>query len=135
MAHQSVPWKGSSPTVVCECGAEGCLEELVSGSGLRRRYGKPPEMLSDLEWTEVGHALGQGLRNLATLYVPDLIAIGGGVACGAGEKLLGPARQTAASNLRLVPVPRIEPSVLGYETALRGGILLAMDPAALSDEG
>ena len=38
-----------------------------------------------------------------------------------GTKLLA----AASSNLKLVPVPRIEPSVLGYETALRGGILLA----------
>ena len=55
--------------------------------------------------------------------------IGGGVACGAGERLLGPARETAASNLKLVPVPRIESSVLGVETALRGGILLAANGA------
>jgi glucokinase len=111
--------------VKCECGARGCLEELASGNGIRRRYGKPAELLSDEEWTDVGRHLGQGLRNLATILVPDLIAIGGGVACGAGERLLGPAREIVADSLKLVPVPRIEPSVLGYETALRGGILLA----------
>ncbi len=134
-AHQAVPWKGSFGEVVCECGARGCLEELASGNGIRRRYGKAPETLSDDEWAEVGYNLGQGLRNLSTLYVPDVIAIGGGVAFGAGERLLAPARQTAASNLKLVPVPRIEPSVLGYDTALRGGILLAMEGAALLGPG
>jgi len=127
VAHQAVPWKGSFKDVTCECGARGCLEELVSGNGIRRRYGKPPESLSDDEWAEVGHNLGQGLRNLSTIYLPDVIAIGGGVAFGAGERLLGPARRTAAAQLKLVPVPRIEPSVLGYETALQGGILLAME--------
>lgn len=122
MAHQSIP---GGETAVCECGARGCLEERASGNGIRRRFGKPPEQLTDGEWAEVGRDLGQGLRNLATILVPDLIAIGGGAACGAGERLLAPARETAAAALKLVPLPRIEPSVLGYETALRGGILLA----------
>jgi len=126
IAHQSVSW---SPEVLCECGARGCLEEMASGNGIRRRFGKPAERLSDAEWADVGRHLGQGLRNLATILVPDLIAIGGGVACGAGERLLGPAREVAATNLKLVPTPRIEPSVLGYETALRGGILLAANGA------
>jgi predicted NBD/HSP70 family sugar kinase len=125
IAHQSASWNGSSHLVICECGARGCLEELASGNGIRRRYGKPAEQLSDAEWTDVGRDLGQGLRNLATILIPDLIAIGGGVAFGAGERLLGPARTAAAANLKLVPLPRIEASVLGYETALRGGILLA----------
>src|SRR6185295_19526726 len=88
VAHQSVAWKGSFNDVICECGAQGCLEELVSGNGIRRQYGKAPETLTDAEWAEVGHNLGQGLRNLSTIYVPELIAIGGGVACGAGERLL-----------------------------------------------
>jgi glucokinase len=127
VAHQSVAWMGSFKSVLCECGARGCLEELVSGNGIRRLYGKPAPDLSDEEWSEVGHNLGQGLRNLSTIYAPDVIAIGGGVAFGAGEKLLGPARSTATSNLKLVPVPRVEPSLLGYATALRGGLVLAKE--------
>src|SRR5579864_6001242 len=76
VAHQSVPWKGPWKSVVCECGAEGCLEELVSGNGIRRLYGKPASELSEEEWSEVGQHLGQGLRNLSAIYCPDLIAIG-----------------------------------------------------------
>jgi len=124
VAHQSIARRGSFKEVVCECGAEGCLEELVSGNGIRRRYGKAAEHLSEPEWSEVAFNLGQGLRNLATIYLPDVIAIGGGVAIGAGERLLGPARATAAAGLKLVPLPRVELSVLGYETALRGALLL-----------
>jgi len=127
VAHQSVAWKGSWKSVRCECGAEGCLEELVSGNGIRRLYGKPAPELSEAEWAEVGGNLGQGLRNLATITAPDLIAIGGGVAFGAGEKLLGPARKTAAAGLKLLALPPIEPSRLGYETALRGAFVLAKE--------
>jgi glucokinase len=127
VAHQSVAWKGSFEGVPCECGAQGCLEELVSGNGIRRLYGKAPPELLDEEWSEVGHNLGQGLRNLTTIYAPDMIAIGGGVAFGAGEKLLAPARAAAASNLKLIALPRVEPSILGYETALRGALVLAKE--------
>jgi predicted NBD/HSP70 family sugar kinase len=134
VAHQSVPWKGAWKSVVCECGARGCLEELVSGNGIRRLYGRPASELSGEEWSEVGHNLGQGLRNLCAIYAPDLIAIGGGVAFGAGEKLLGPARETAARDLKLIALPPVEPSVLGYETALRGGLLLAMEGLAGAED-
>jgi len=66
--------------------------------------------------------------------VPDVIAIGGGLALGAGEKLLGPAREVAASGLRLVPLPKVEPGVLGYDTALRGTLALAAVGAAALGE-
>ena len=126
VAHQML---GNAATARCECGATGCLEELVSGNGIRRRFGKPAEALTDPEWTEVGRDLGQGLRNLITILAPDLIAVGGGVAIGAGEKLLGPAREAAAGSVKLVALPPVEPSILGYDTALRGALALALERA------
>lgn len=131
VAHQCISWKGKHESVRCECGAEGCLEGLVSGNAIRRIYGKPAEKISDEELDEVAYNLGQGLRNLAAIYAPDLIAIGGGVAVGAGERLLGPARKVMEANLKIVPVPKVEPSVLGYETALVGAIVLAMEGKSL----
>jgi predicted NBD/HSP70 family sugar kinase len=127
VAHQCIRWKGKAERVVCECGAEGCLEELVSGNGIRRLYGKPAEKLTEKEWEEVSHNLGQGLRNMAAIYAPEVIAIGGGVATGAGEKLLGPARKVMEASLKIVPIPKVEPSKLGYDTALIGSITLAME--------
>ena len=124
VAHQAIAGGGR-----CECGASGCLEERVSGNGIRRRFGKPAEDLSDAQWADVGRDLGQGLRNLVTTLAPDVIAIGGGVAFGAGEKLLAPAREAAASSLKLLPLPPVEPSVLGYDTALRGALLLSGERA------
>jgi predicted NBD/HSP70 family sugar kinase len=124
VAHQTV---GSAADAHCECGASGCLEERVSGNGIRRRFGKPADRLTDAEWAEVGRDLGQGLRNLVTILAPDLVAVGGGVAIGAGEKLLRPARETAASSLKLVPLPPVERSVLGYDTALWGALALALE--------
>ncbi len=127
VGHQTVAYRGEFPDgVLCACGAEGCLEALVSGNGIRRLYGKPAPELTEAEWAEVGHNLGQGLRNIAGLYAPDVIVLGGGVAVGGGERLLAPARHTLRQGLRLVPVPEVRLSALGYDTALRGTIALAM---------
>jgi glucokinase len=126
VGHQSIHFRCANLSAVqCECGAPDCLEALVSGNGIRRIYGKPAEMLSPEEWEEVAYNLGQGLRNLAALYAPDLIRIGGGVAVGGGEHFMRSAREVMEEHLKLVPSPQVALSDLGYDTALRGAIAMA----------
>jgi predicted NBD/HSP70 family sugar kinase len=126
VGHQAIPFRCAHPErVACECGAPDCLEALISGNAIRRIYGKPAEQLDDAEWGEVAYNLGQGLRNLAAIYAPDLIAIGGGVAVGGGERLLGAARQVMAERLKIVPIPEVRLSSLGYDTALLGALAVA----------
>lgn len=126
VGHQSIHFRCSNPSAVqCECGAPDCLEALVSGNGIRRIYGKPAEALSTQEWAEVAYNLGQGLRNMAALYAPDLIRIGGGMAVGGGENFIRTARQVMEEHLKLVPAPHVGLSALGYDTALRGAIAMA----------
>jgi predicted NBD/HSP70 family sugar kinase len=126
VGHQSIPFRCAHPErVACLCGAPDCLEALISGTAIRRIYGKPAEELSEAEWDEVGYNLGQGLRNIAALYTPDLIVLGGGVAVGGGSRLLGSARAVLESHLRLVPAPELRISQLGYDTALLGALALA----------
>ncbi len=133
IAHQTIAYKCSHPERVrCACGTDDCLEALVSGNGIRRIYNKPAEELDGDEWQEVAYNLGQGLRNVATIYLPDVIVLGGGVAVGAGATLLNTARQVMKQRLKLVPVPEVRLSHLGYETALRGTIALAMSGVAES---
>jgi predicted NBD/HSP70 family sugar kinase len=103
-----------------------CLEALVSGNGIRRIYGKSAESLSREEWDEVAYNLGQGLRNMATFYAPGVICIGGGVALGGGENFIHTAKQVLEEHLKLVPSPQVTLSRLGYDTALRGAIALAL---------
>jgi len=123
MAHQAIAYRCSHPErIACECGGGDCLEALVSGNGIRRIYAKPAEQLSGPEWAEVACNLGQGLRNVAALYAPDVIAVGGGIACGRGEALLGPAREVMAEHLKIVPAPQVRLSRHGYHTALLGAL-------------
>ena len=127
IGHQSINYKCSNPDgIVCECGVPDCLEAFVSGNGIRRIYHKAAEDLNDAEWGEVAYNLGQGLRNLATTYLPDVIVLGGGVAIGGGRKLLREAKKVMEQNVRLVPVPRVRLSRLGYDTALVGAVVVAM---------
>lgn len=126
VGHQSINFRSSNLRAVqCECGAPDCLEALVSGNGIRRIYGKPAEALTSQEWDEVAYNLGQGLRNMAVLYAPDLIRIGGGVAVGGGENFIHAAKIVMEEHLKLVPAPQVELSRLGYDTALRGAIAMA----------
>lgn len=126
IGHQAVPFRCAHPERVrCDCGATGCLEGLVSGTAIRRIYGKPAEQLEDAEWAEVSWNLGMGLRNIAALLAPDVIVIGGGLSLQ-GDRLLGPARTVMAEGLRLVPPPRVAASRLGYDTALIGCIALVL---------
>lgn len=127
VGHQSIHFHCSNPAgVQCECGAPDCLEALVSGNGIRRIYGKPAEELGPEEWEEVAYNLGQGLRNMAALYAPDIIRIGGGVAVGGGESFIQSATKVMEEHLKLVPAPQVSLSRLGYDTALRGAIALAL---------
>jgi glucokinase len=125
--HQSIPFHCANPEgVQCECGAPDCLEALISGNGIRRIYGKPAEALGTHEWKEVAYNLGQGLRNLAVLYTPDAIRIGGGVAVGGGDAFIDRAKKVMEDHIKLVPVPEVRLSKLGYETALLGAIHIAI---------
>lgn len=126
VGHQSVPFRSAHPErVECECGAPGCLEALVSGNAIRRIYGKPAENLAPEEWNEVAYNLGQGMRNLAAIYLPDEIVLGGGVAVGGGAAFIEQAAAYMRAGLRLVPAPRVRLSRLGYDTALLGALRLA----------
>jgi predicted NBD/HSP70 family sugar kinase len=136
VGHQSVPYRVAADRVVaCSCGSNGCLEALVSGSGIRRLYRKPPEELTGDEWEEVAWNLGQGLRNLAVIYLPDVIVLGGGVAFGARDTLLMPAIKIMRENLKIVAHPKVQLSELGEHNVLAGAILLAERAAAAGWDG
>ena len=127
VGHQSVPLRvAHRERVRCACGGDDCLEALVSGRGIERLYLKPASQLDSAEWADVAYHLGQGLRNMAAFYAPEVIVLGGGVALGGGETLIAAATAVMRERLNLVPAPLVRLSSLGYDTALKGAIALAM---------
>jgi glucokinase len=137
---------------LCGCGARGCVEGVASGTGLARRarLAKTEGLLPDLSddptgadvvmaakageptaarlVEEAGIAVGRGIAAAAALLDLDRVVIGGGVALGAGELLLGPLRRTLEQDARLDFTRGIERAVmlsdLGVEAALAGAAAL-----------
>lgn len=57
------------------------LEEVASGSGILRRYGKHPKEIEDPElWREIRRTVAVGIHNLILFWSPHVVTIGGGVA-------------------------------------------------------
>lgn len=126
VAHQTIPFRCRHPErVVCECGAEGCLEALISGNGIRRIYGVPAEALDPDAWGEVAYNLGQGLRNLTAILAPDVVVLGGSVALGGGERLIAEATAVMRAGLRIVPAPEVRVSAFGHDSPLLGAVAVA----------
>jgi len=55
---------------------------------------------------EVGFYLGIGVANLITLFSPEVVVLGGGMA-GAGEWLFRPLRTTVQQRVRVTPLARV----------------------------
>jgi glucokinase len=106
---------------LCRCGARGCLEALVSGPALQRAGERKSE--------RAVRALAIGLGQLAMVYAPDVIALGGGVIDaepGLIELAAAMFRQLGST---LVPAGlRIERAPLStHEAGVIGAGLLAME--------
>jgi glucokinase len=80
----------------------------------------------------IGRRLGVGIANFVNIFNPEVIVIGGGV-IGAGELLLGPARQEMLA--RALSPSRDEVRVVaarfGVEAGMVGAAALAWDGLAL----
>lgn len=147
---------------LCSCGMKGCLETVASARGLVRQvkeavrsgrssrlselalqepdrltadcisaaYDEGDELAAEV-YRHTGKLLGKGLAYAVTLYSPDVIIIGGGVAA-AGERLLGPARDS----LRKSALPRywenlmLATAQLGDDAGLIGSAAYARERLA-----
>ena len=116
----------------CFCGARGCWESLAGGPALAARGGRPsarevcqaaeqgdPTARAAVE-REASY-LGLGLANLVTLFVPDVIALGGGV-MRSRHLFMEKIGQTIRENCGLVPFEktRLVPARLGADAVLAG---------------
>jgi glucokinase len=138
----------------CGCGAAGHLEALSSGSGIARAgreagiapppAGGPTSAPRPLTAADVAAAeqagdergaviMGRAREAFAAAVVgivnaldPSLIVVGGGVACGEGERLLAPAREALAT-YALSPTAAtvaVVPAALGDDGGLIGCVPL-----------
>ena len=116
----------------CFCGAKGCWESLASGPALARRAGRSTayevceearhgnaQAMAAIE--QEGLYLGLGLANLITLFVPDVIALGGGVIQSL-ELFEDKINEIIRTTCGLVPFEktRLVPATLGRDVGLIG---------------
>ena len=148
----------------CGCGSVGCLETMASGTALGRAgraaaHADPTGPLARLAcgaesvtgetvfqaarlgdpvaralFDELGYWLGVGIASLVTLFDPEVVLVGGGLA-EVGDLLLTPTR---ASFERFVfardrrTLPPVAPARLGADAGMVGAALLALDRCALT---
>ncbi|WP_127586997.1 ROK family protein [Paenibacillus koleovorans] len=148
-------------TAKCGCGLTGCLETVASATGMARQArellaaGRASSLAGIEEagglltaahisqaydegdavavqvMQHTGRTLGKALSYAVTLYNPDVIVVGGGVA-NAGERLLKYTRETlAAHSLRpLHATLEIRPAELGDNAGVLGSAAAAQKRAA-----
>jgi glucokinase len=66
-----------------ECAKPGDLENYISGTALRERYGKSPKEITDpAVWEQLSDWLAYGLLNTSVHWSPEVIVLGGSMITG-----------------------------------------------------
>jgi len=129
----------------CGCGARGCMEAIGSAAAIARAYaavsGTSVVGALDVElaaahderartvWDDAMSALADGLTVLTTLFGPERIVIGGGLA-QAGDFLLKPLTTLLPERVRVQPVPALAMAAHGMRAGLAGAALLGREQIA-----
>ena len=127
---------------LCGCGARGCLEAIASAAAVARRYAEAGgedadaaavarraaagEPLAAQIWSATVDALASGLLTAITLFDPEVVVIGGGLA-QAGRMLLEPLAAALRSRLTFQTEPTLVAAALGDEAGCLGAGLLGWD--------
>lgn len=139
IGHMTIADNGS----LCGCGQRGHLESYASGTGMIHLYkemtGKTRDTYTITQKARDGDAtakrvikimaqsLGIGLANIMSIIDPDIIVIGGGMACV--RPILGPAIKIARKSvlypsLRKTPIVR---AVLKENANIYGAAIIAQN--------
>jgi glucokinase len=142
----------------CACGNRGCLEAMASGSALGRaaraaaevdpggrlatlaggpqrvtgetvfQAAKEGDQAAIALFERTGYWLGVGIASLITIFDPDVVVVGGGLAA-VGDLLLAPARASMERYVFGRPhreLPPVAPARLGGDAGLVGAATLAL---------
>jgi glucokinase len=131
LGHQTVLPDGP----LCGCGNRGCVEALVRADVLASNAGRPTasavfdgaregDNRCVAAVSQMADFLGIGLANVVTLFGPDRIIVGGGIA-EAGDLVLGPIEAAVKRRVTLVPTESIDivPAVFGRYAGAVGAAL------------
>jgi glucokinase len=133
---------------LCACGGRGCLEVYASGPAVARKAARAaparpgPPLLTAEEvvaaaragdpasaraLAAAGEAVGRAVARLVPVLNPDLVLLGGGLAAGATDLVLIPARRALAEATPLsnvVPAPPVRLATCGADAGALGASYL-----------
>lgn len=124
----------------CGCGGRGCLETVASARAIARRYAErsgervpAAEVANRLAagdpeaaavWDEAVDALASALATYVSLFAPERVVVGGGLAAS-GDFLLSALRTRLEQRLSFQHLPSLVPAELGEQAGCLGAGLLA----------
>lgn len=101
------------------------LEQLVSGSGIKKRFGVEPIELDDSdEWDRITEYLAIGLHNVVMHWSPDVIVLGGGIALSGKINFQKLTESFQEKTAFLPKLPEIRKASLGDFGGLYGAMEL-----------
>ena len=150
--HTPLPWRdaGDGPELPCPCGKMGCIETIISGSGLVgicNRLGAPASSAEEVgrmaleddqtaqkSLTLYFRSLARSLACVVNILDPNTIVLGGGL-----SDLPGILDEVSMlwRDLALVPDPRtsLVRAVHGADSGVRGAAWLARQGSARAGDG
>lgn len=101
------------------------LGAMINGRSFEKRFGKKGEEIDDPKiWDEAARVLAYGLNNVAVLWSPDIIVLGGSVMKSLDIKKI---ESYLINTLKIFPeIPEIKPAELGDFGGLWGAMELLM---------
>ncbi len=105
-------------------GIKGTLESYCAGSHFKKRYGVAPDAnAGEKAWMEYSSYLSAGLINVISMWNPDVIVLGGGLAIHNFEYFY-PYLIENLKKQTFFPIPEIKLSQLKDDSGIYGGFIL-----------
>lgn len=110
-------------------GLIGTFENIVSGSAIKRRFGKIAAQIDNPhDWALISHDLAQGIFNLIVTTTPDIVVLAGGVSVHYKKFARGLARELGRlESLYYYKLPKVVPAQYIETAPVLGAILQAVD--------
>ncbi|PIZ00250.1 hypothetical protein COY62_03590 [bacterium (Candidatus Howlettbacteria) CG_4_10_14_0_8_um_filter_40_9] len=109
----------------CRCGGKGHLEAYISGTAIKKRFGKEQnDYIPKKIWEDIVKYLAKGLLNIIEKYSPNMVVIGGGVA-NQSEMFLPITIDILSKSLPKGESVQIKKSKFGDRSGLVGALILA----------
>ena len=105
-------------------GIKGTFESFCAGSHFRKRYGASPDKTAPPEaWKKYSSYLSVGIINLVSMWNPEIIVLGGGLAIHNFE-IFHPFLMEELKRQSFFTIPEIKKSTMEDDSGIYGGFIL-----------